>query len=334
MKRKITASVVASVLCLVIMELALGLIRGPVNSPVRYPGDIEPESDATTDPLIGWKLPPSSVTPERNDEFSVSYTSNSLGFRSLREFDPASPQAKFVFLGDSYTFGSGVEDDETFASLVEERFEVVHCYNMGIGGFGIDQMWMTLRHYALPLRPRAVVLSFIRHDLDRSLAAYRKGHIWQAKPTFRFEDGRLAPATVDNRPPALVRFLLQRSQLVGQWRKAETSLARRFPIGYRWKLNRAIFSEIRDECREAGVSLVVVHIPVNRRSPAPVFESEFAQLEIPFLDLTPKLDAAADEYYYPKDRHFTSRGHRFASREISEFLARRGLDRETDPDRH
>lgn len=255
----------------------------------------------------------------------MSYTCNPQGFRSRRDFSEPVSGRRIALLGDSYTFGSGVEDDETFAALLESRLEDTRCDNFGIGAFGIDQMWLALRHYALPLEPDLVILSFVRPDLDRSLSSYRKDHVWRWKPAFRLVDGRLVPMTMDNRPGPIRRFVHRHSRLYRQWRKLENTLSRRFALGYRWRLNRALFEAVRDECRAAAVPLVVVHIPINRRRPAPMFRREFADMGIEYLDLGSRLPADGDALYYPRDRHFNAAGHRFAAEAIYRFLAARNL---------
>jgi len=333
--KRLLVVVVATVVALGVCEVLIAVLPVSLRPAPLFPGDIVPELDATTDPLIGWKLPPSTVFEEATGEYSVSYASNSLGFRSRREYSADPPPV--VFLGDSYTFGSGVQDDETFVALVDRELGAeVPCYNMGIGGFGIDQMWMTLRHYALPLQPRAVVLAFIRYDLDRSLSAYRRGHIWREKPVYRVADGELVPMTVSNRPGAVQRLLLQRSGLVAVWRKVEHSLARRYEVGRTWKVNRALFEAIRDDCAEAGAALLVVHIPVNRQHPTPVFDRVFAEIGVPYLDLGEWMPEDSDGLYYPEDRHLTPAGHRSVASVIVEQLRSepRYLERAGHDDRH
>ncbi len=285
-----------------------------------YPGDVEAEIDRTVDPLIGWKLPPGETLIDETADFRVAYLGNPQGFRSPHDFSGPAPGRRIVFLGDSYTFGSGVEDDETFVARLERRLADTTCYNLGVGGFGIDQMWMTLEHYGLPLEPDAVVLTFIRNDLDRSLSAFRDGHIWLAKPTFRLVEGRLEPLTPENRPPPLTRWVQQELRLSGLWRRLESSLSRRFAVGYRWRLNRALFERIRDVTRAAGAGLLVVYVPINRGHAAPLFEREFREMGIDFLDLGPLLPEDPAALFYPRDRHFNAAGHRFAADAIEERL--------------
>ncbi len=327
MKNRLLLASASTLAGIVLCELLLGLLAGTIYPPPLYLGDVETVKDETYDPALGWKLPPGTVTPETSDEYSVTYGSNRQGFRSGRDFALDAPGRRIALLGDSYTFGSGVEDDETFCAVLETMLDDTWCDNFGIGAYGIDQMWLALRHVALPLEPDAVVLSFIRYDLDRSLSSYRQDHVWRWKPAFRLSAGELVPMTLENRPGAARRCLHQRSRLHRMWRKLENSLSRRYAIGARWRLNRAIFAAIRDDCKRAGVPLIVVHIPINRRKPVPVFERELADLGIDYLDLTPRLPAGADALYYPRDRHFNAAGHRFAARAIHDFMVERGLAR-------
>ncbi len=333
MKGKLFLASASLLIGVLLCELGLWLSGDTIFPPPLYPGDVEAIRDETYDPQLGWKLPPDTALPETTDEYSVTYRSNRRGFRSVRDFaspeedrlDAEVPGRRIALLGDSYTFGSGVADDETFAAVLETMLEDTWCDNLGIGAYGIDQMWLSLRHAALPLEPDAVILSFIRYDLERSLSSYRKDHIWRWKPAFRLTDGELVPMTIDNRPNALRRFIHQHSGLYRLGRKLEHSLSRRYAVGYRWRLNRAIFEAIRDDCGKAGVPLVVVHIPVNRRKPAPMFERELAEMGIAYLDLTPLLPAGADALYYPRDRHLNAAGHRFAAEAIHGFLVERDL---------
>ena len=330
MKSRLLLAAAATVAAILLCELILRLFAGTIYLPPFYPGDVEPVRDATFDPLVGWKLPPDTVIPETSDEYSVSFRSNHQGFRSGRDFSLPVPGRRIAFLGDSYTFGSGVEDDETFAAVIETMLEDTWSDNFGIGAYGIDQMWMALRHYALPLEPDLVILSFIRYDLDRSLSSYREDHVWRWKPAFSLSDGALVPMTFDSRPNAARRFIHQQSRFYRLWRKLENSLSARYAVGYRWRLNRALFAAIRDECEQAGVPLVVVHIPINRRRPMPLFERELTQMGIDYLDLASHLPSDADSLYYPRDRHFNAAGHRFAAEAIHRYIVARGLIGATD----
>ena len=326
---------------MVLAEGALRLYGSGIYPVPLYPGDVVAERDRTYDAVLGWKLAPGEPIRETTAGYDVTYEVNAQGFRSRYDFAAPSPSSsvtrRIAFLGDSFTFGSGVREEETFVAVVERRLKrterrsglaargEIQAFNYGLGGFGVDQMGLALEHYALPWGANFVVVSFIRNDLDRSLSSYRKGHVWLEKPAFHLERGALVPTTAANRPGILASWFAQDLRLGRLWQKAESSLANRWPIGGRWRLNRAFFARMRDACSAAGVPLLVVHIPVNRHAPAPLYAREFAELGIDFLDLAPLLPADAGELYFLNDHHFTPAGHRFAGRAIARAILTRGL---------
>lgn len=337
-RRRAIAVATATVAALVLAEVALRLSRAEIYPVPLYPGDVAAERDRTFDAALGWKLPPGETIREVTADYDVVYVANAQGFRSLYDFAAPTTMRRIAFLGDSFTFGSGVREAETFVAHVERSLAgaepgAVQALNYGIGGFGIDQMGLTLEHEALPRGADLVVLSFIRQDLDRSLSSYRQGHIWLEKPAFHLEHGVLVRTTAANRPGPLASWLAQDLRLGRLGRKTVDALANRWPIGDRWRLNRALFARIRDTCAAAGVPLLVVHLPVNPQARAPLYASEFAQLGIEFLDLAPFLPAAAEDLYFPHDHHFTPAGHRFAGQAIARRIAARGWIRAPAPER-
>ena len=87
MKSKLVLAIAACLGTLLICEGLLRLLGVAAYPPPLFPGDVVPVTDATTDRLIGWKLPPDSVVRETTPEYSVRYRSNRQGFRSPRDFE-------------------------------------------------------------------------------------------------------------------------------------------------------------------------------------------------------------------------------------------------------
>jgi lysophospholipase L1-like esterase len=129
---------------------------------------------------IGYKMKPNvetmAVNPfnpveaARGIEFSL--TSNADGFRE-RPFGPKRPGTfRIVTLGDSSTFGWGVEPEFTYQRLLEERlnrgndnrFEVL---NLGIPGHNTRHGLGVLRHHALELEPDVLIISYGANDPRR-----------------------------------------------------------------------------------------------------------------------------------------------------------------------
>jgi hypothetical protein len=73
-------------------------------------------------------------------------------------------------MGDSYVWGSGLNDDETFSALLQEelraRQQPIEVINAGIGSYSPLLHYLTLRDLHLKLQPDAVMVWFTFNDLQ------------------------------------------------------------------------------------------------------------------------------------------------------------------------
>ena len=122
---KLLLVVASASVTIAVVELGLTLVGSATPNPPLYPGERNPPPHPAADPLVGWKLPPGTVSQHDSDEFSVQYRSNQQGFRSPRRFKSRTQRRRLAFLGDSFTMGSGVAYSETFASLLQSKLRRV-----------------------------------------------------------------------------------------------------------------------------------------------------------------------------------------------------------------
>src|ERR1700681_2303427 len=73
-----------------------------------------PSTTFVMDAETGWRMRANNSFDWVIGREEQTYRSNSQGFRSPTDFDKGDQRAKFAFVGDSFTFGTGVADDETF----------------------------------------------------------------------------------------------------------------------------------------------------------------------------------------------------------------------------
>lgn len=75
-----------------------------------------------------------------------------------------SSKRKVIFIGDSNTFGFGVDPSKCFAEKTNEYLPGIDTVNLGVAGYTSFQGWKVLRKYGPLLNPAAVVVSFNPND--------------------------------------------------------------------------------------------------------------------------------------------------------------------------
>ena len=113
-----------------------------------------------------------------------------------------------VILGDSYTFGIGVNDGEEYSAVLQDavadKFSVV---NLGVGGWGLTQHIRRYYEFGQVYNPEIVVLQFSRNDPDDNYN-YRVTTAKGGKFEFHEPENRL-----NNLKKYLSASFVQKSQL-------------------------------------------------------------------------------------------------------------------------
>ena len=151
----------------------------------------------------------------------------------LRDRDvPYERQGKFriLVLGDSFTEGVQVEQDETFPKLLERRLgDGVEVLNAGVSGYGTDSELLFWESEGWKYRPDLVLLVFDTSNdiLENHYALMRGTHFpYPEKPHFTLKDGRLVPENLPLPEEPPVRRTLVRLQ---RWLTRHSTLYRLLP---------------------------------------------------------------------------------------------------------
>jgi hypothetical protein len=306
----------STVMALGLGEILLRLVGSSVQpNPPAYVGQYQnrPSRNFVADSHTGWRMRENHEFQWTIDGHINTYRSNRQGFRSGGDFD-TSPEVIVGLAGDSFAWGTGVEYNETFGALLEARLAGGAVYNFAMPGFGIDQMWMSVRHQMLPLSPDLVVVAFIDEDFNRSLTAYRRGEGFN-KPRFLLDSGHLRLQTPEDVPNRLLSMLQTHSEL---W-KAVTSYLRQFPrFKENWTLNTAILEAIAAECKLRGVPVLFVRLPGNSFREFNALADWMGGKGFEFIDLgTPVIPS---DIHFKNDRHINAKGHRFVADSMIQWL--------------
>ncbi len=271
------------------------------------------------DAHTGWRVRPNHSFTWDFDRPPKEYRSNSQGFRSSSDFDAGDRRYKIAFVGDSFTFGTGVWNEETFPALIEKGAPDRVSWNFGMPGFGVDQVWLSARYQALPLKPDLLVVGLINADFDRSLAPFRRTEGF-AKPTFKLVNGQLIQRTTEQPPNAVMRYLDENSRVWSMWQRARQWVGIHYSRGEYWTLNQAILDAIREDCRKTAVPVLFVYIPIKGLEPFQALPAYMRRTGAAYIDLTEQRPVPPRSIYLPNDSHLSAEGHRYVANLIDQWL--------------
>ena len=277
------------------------------------------------DPVYGKRLKAGFTARRTTPEFSTMLRTNSLGFRDP---EPAGPlTGSIVFLGDSYTLGYGVEDDEAFPALVRVRLaaeglDSVPVVNAGLGNSGNGWWLPFLERRAPGMEPGVVVLQIAENDFGDN----------RAEDMYELEDGgQLRPRPIP--PPGWERRVqgvieavpgLSYSHLVGTLRvlaagRGTTGAAEGDPgeadrderAGH--PLTRALLAAAIERCQASGWPVMGVLIGMEGPRRDAVVEV-FDAWGVPWVRVPSKEEAP--DLYFELDAHLNVEGHRLAAERV------------------
>lgn len=243
------------------------------------------------DPTIGWVGVPNAEGTLVTTESETAVHFNSAGLRD-DEYTLEKPEGvtRIAVLGDSFTWGYGVEQDENFAAVLEQRFAIegqpVEVINFGLTGYGTDQSYLIYQEIAHAYDPDIVILAFYENDVLEVANERMYGY---PKPYYRLDEaGQLTltniplpepddwlatrehglsplgvPGTLKNRLYStfqtihLVRFLL------GKLRVATESKDIYNQDAEVWSRMQALITALHDDVTADGAELVILYIPTR-----------------------------------------------------------------------
>lgn len=174
--RRIAIRVVA-----LILGIAIGLGIGEVSVRILKPqrtGPLQLQADAR---FFAIPIPNLKGQETLPGVYTWSFTHDSTGRRVTGLSDRRKAAARVLLLGDSFTYGQGVNDEQTFASVLEQRLSQgespIAVVNAGNPAQGTDYALRFFESVGRDLKPDVTVLGFYANDFRdnerTSTALYR-----------------------------------------------------------------------------------------------------------------------------------------------------------------
>jgi lysophospholipase L1-like esterase len=259
---------------------------------------------------------------------------NSLGMRDDEPLPADTPGLfRIAVLGDSMTFGFGVAGEQTYPQVLERllvaensrrrqavdgedhRFEVL---NMGVGGYSTPDEAIVLRHKALALEPRLIIIGYYLNDPDIEPRQPLRAYFQMPKWWQHFH---------------LLRLLAEAraSRAVERFGHGDYFMALHAPDQPMWKAVEAAFRQMHDDAAQRGIPVLLVILP--RVPPREWSTYPYADLHLQVsaaaraagLDVIDLLPAFEKEEplrlrVIPQDEHLSPFGHEVTARAILEKL--------------
>ena len=265
-------------------------------------------------PLIGHLHRPNREMKLMNTTVRI----NSDGFRDDEYPLEKGQRWRIIFLGDSLTFGWGVEKEQSFEHLLERKLdarEPTEIINFGTGNYNTVQEVKLLLEKGLRYRPDQVVLFYFINDAEPVPQRSRLPWLGNIRiVTFYW---------------SRVKALLARLDPSVGFETYYAALYRGEPEG--WRRSRGALLELQEACRERGIVLQVVLLPELHELADYTFAREHALVadflranDIPVLDLAPSFANETDPtslWVAPDDAHPNARAHGLIANYALDFIA-------------
>ncbi len=284
---------------------------------VSRPGERFWRLDPQRPPEHAWDGDPYGVLPPGA---RLRYPIGAHGYRG----DPPPPgRPRVLVVGDSFTFGEGVAEPDTFAARLGRAFAgrspPPAVVNAGVPGYGTQEEAALLPELLAAFDPRLVLLVVVPNDavpLADALAAPDGINVRDAGP----------PSGL--RLWALLRGVVRRSEA----ERALDDWYLSYHAGARAAHGRAadaalasMLARLREAGRPAAVALFPLLHRLKERPLAAIHDACARRCRaegVPFLDLS---DALAGEperrlWVHPTDHHPNARAHELAAAALAPFL--------------
>ena len=285
--------------------------------------DIEPDA------RLGWRM--------RRGFQAPGVTHDAAGHRVTPLSAPIdASRAPIVALGDSFTYGLGVRDEETWPARLAAALPGRAVSSLAANGHGLDQQVLAFEGEGVAQAPGLVILGYFLDDFRRNGLSFREG----PKPRFVLDGGELRLEGEVVPSPDEAREELSETNEIGSYLVTGVRALVRRVEGRRGafhsdaefaahaELSERLLERLAKDVRGSGAQLLVITIPhcsyEGYRDAARIesaIQSSCTKLGIPCLSTTDECRRAesAGVRMFGDNCHWSAAGHA----RIAEFVRAR-----------
>ena len=323
---------ISSLITIILLEIGLrifgfGSFELPEFSMISNPAiHIKPDDQ------LGVHLVPGTYQVTLNKKLTYQATHLENGQRTCGESNFDGPL--LAFYGCSFTYGTGVNDDEVYPHLLQQEFDSLRIENRAVPGYGQAQVLAMLKDdFEKKEKPTVLILNYLSFHNERNAmnAAYRQkirmgyeitkrdeAGIEQFKCSYPFGeivDGKLKmnkiPIGEINSTLPLINYSAITNSLQNVFDQKSVDVAQDE------KITLAMIDRIHELCQSQGVQLVISYMTDDDQTKR--LTQHCAKTSIPTIDIT--VDLTQKGYTNaPYDQHPSAIAHEIFAEKLTEYF--------------
>lgn len=277
------------------------------------------------DNYLGWKLKPDSNGRHiSKGRFDVIYETDHDGFRKIN--NTGRPDFSIYFFGDSFTFGHGVSNSDTFSNIIKTEFlkEEINVYNAGVNGYGTVQMFQQFLNIENRIKKGdLIIFTPIAADISRNIKDFYFPYFYVYSNFIHFDNypffdnGVIRPYKLENTTYNKIKLLAFYAPYTKDiWFK----INRKFISDTR-KESMDIMKIIQHKTEMRGGKFILFFLPHPAECLRGMYSEDvsgFGYFDI--MDFFPSQKAELEKIKFPGDEHWNVKGHEIAAKAIVETL--------------
>jgi hypothetical protein len=329
-KKKITPILFTTAVVLLATEAIVRLFGFTPHAPSSTKLVAEPPGALSAHPQYGLALKPGTYKVTINE--GLKYRATHLPDRSRLTLpvSDTSLQKEIAFYGCSFTYGMGVDDEETFPALVQQALPKYQTKNYSCPAWSsLHALLVMKKQFEKGVRPDVAVLGYTSlQDARNQLSGIQQKYWREAmfgnapeaaqKANFPYAFFEKAQLNVEYKPflEFSQRWWLSRySAAVFRLENAISNIL--FGFTDKYELTEAIIRKIDTLCRENYIRFIVVAL--DKGDSTEKLEGFCKKAQIEFVDAT--LDISDQQFnLQPYDSHPNQKAHRSYAKRIVAYL--------------